>query len=203
MRFARPRPSSSIDGSSGFPASSGHSGTEPKSQSVGPCQRQAQPFKKQSIVGLRHVFEVLLGDPCKITGLHRLRAVQYLLSYALLNGTAIRPSSGGLIEKFAQIALVFNAAGTRRGRHAKKGSPQIGLNGNAFGRCGLGWRGLGWRDLGWGDITSHGGRQIGNAFARLPWTTFRIIHRVYGPRPRVMSSSESSRKPTFPPIPSQ
>jgi hypothetical protein len=103
-----------------------------------------------------------------------------------------------LIEKFAQIALVFDATGARRGRHAKKGSPQVGLNGNAFGR-----RGLGWRDLGWGDISSHGGRQIGNAFARLPWTTFRIIHRVYGPRPRVMSSSESSRKPTFPPIPGQ
>jgi hypothetical protein len=103
-----------------------------------------------------------------------------------------------LIEKFAQIALVFDATGARRGRHAKKGGPQVCLNGNAFG-----WRGLGWRDLGWGDISSHGGRQIGNAFARLPWTTFRIIHRVYGPRPRVMSSSESSRKPTFPPIPGQ
>ena len=203
MCFAGPRPSSSINGSSGFSASSGHSGTEPKSQSVGPCQRQAQPFKKQGIVGLRHVFEVLLGDPCKITGLHRLRAVQYLLPDALLNGTAIRPGSGGLIEKFAQIALVFNAAGARRGRHAKKGSPQIGLNGNAFGWRDLVRRDLARRDLGWGDISSHGGRQIGNAFARLPWTTFRIIHRVYGPRPRVMSSSESSRKPTFPPIPGQ
>ena len=177
MRFARPRPSSSIDGSSGFPASSGHSGTEPKSQPIGPCQRQAQPFKKQSIVGLRHVLEVLLGDPCKITGLHRLRAVQYLLPDALLNGTAIRPGSGGLIEKFAQIALVFDAASARRGRHAEKGGPQVGLNGNAFG-----WRGLGWRDLGWGDISSHRRRQIGNASARLPWTTFRIIHRVYGPK---------------------